>query len=134
MSDQAIPDKPGLWWVRYTGPIEGVDSDYAVRVQWEYFPDGQMAAFCPLSRKWVSLYRFENFTWLGPVLTWLGPVLTYEQINELQRHAAALEAQVTDLECTVVRLLHDRALDSDLNNPPLWECEHENMNEAMRDE
>ena len=121
-----IPDKPGLWWYdvklihKNCTPDSYFMVDVFYRRQWSgltyQLPDGEIREVDENTRGF------------------LGPVITHEQTDELQRHAAALEAQVTDLECTVVRLLHDRALDSDLNNPPLWECEHENMNEAMRDE
>ena len=163
MTDQAMPDRPGLWWWRFvfTPPMQlvcgpelwlilldektGELFGTAIREQDKFICDACMTVdLIPEPtyshggiQKAINTRDnrlFYAVSWMAEDGEFLGPAHSYREISELQRHAAALEEQVADLECTVVRLLHDRALDSDLNNPPLWECEHENMNEAMRDE
>lgn len=93
-----MPDKPGVWWARYTGSIKGMAHDYPVMVRWDSLFGNLLMGFCPIAEEWIEISYFEHFIWLGPVLS-------FDQADELQRHAAALEAQVEDLENEVIGAL-----------------------------
>jgi len=97
MTDKVIPDKQGLWW-------------YDVKlVHKNATPDSYCFVDVFYRRQWSGLtYSVPGETRIREVDEntegFLSAVLTHEQADELKRHAAALEAQVADLEREIVEL------------------------------
>jgi len=110
-----IPDKPGWWWIARDHHVPRV----IPLLVWVDPTLVELRCIDPdYSYGAVSVSRAAG--------QWLAPVLRREQADELQRHAAALEAQIEDLE---QRLF----LDHEFMDDEGYRGSHK-IAEAMRDE
>lgn len=128
MPDRLLPDKPGLWWYDISGEY-GSLGELREQVVEVY---GVRGAPC---RLWFKNPMRDDQEELvdHAAGTFLSPVVSRREADELQRHAAALEAQVEDLEIEIIDLCGALSDAAENYAAGIWCDSYEDIAEAMSD-